>query len=58
MVFVYMTGDIIKVDLSVEKICLLKRYFWHNLSIVSDEIVGKQEEEVTDILKKQNYVNR
>ena len=61
MVFVYMTGDIIKVDLkvdlSVEKICLLKRYFWHNLGIVSDEIVGKQEE-VTDILKNQNYVNR
>lgn len=61
MVFVYMTGGIIKVDLkvdlSVEKICLLKRYFWHNSGIVSDEIVGKQEE-VTDILKNQNYVNR
>ena len=55
MVFVYMTGDIVmvdlKVDLSIEKISLLKKYFWHNLGIVSEHVVGKKE--VTDILKKQ-----
>ncbi len=57
MVFIYMTGDIVKVDLkvdlSVEKISLIKKYFWHNLGIVSKEVAGKYTEEVTDILKKQ-----
>lgn len=60
MVFIYMTGDIVnvdlKTDLSVEKISLLRKYFWNNLRIVAKEIVGKQEEEVTDILKKQYLV--
>lgn len=60
MVFVYMTGDIVKVDLkvdlSIEKISLLKKYFWNNLGIVSKEVVGKHAEEVTDILKKQYQI--
>lgn len=60
MVFIYMTGDIVnvdlKTDLSVEKILLLRKYFWHNLGIVATEIVGKEEEEVTDIFKKQYQI--
>ena len=60
MVFIYMTGDIVKVDLktdlSVEKISLLRKYFWHNLGIVSTEVLGKSEEEATDIFSKQFQV--
>ena len=60
MVFIYMTGDVVKVDLktdlSVEKISLLRKYFWHNLGIVSTEVLGKSEEEVTDIFSKQFQV--
>ena len=60
MVFIYMTGDIVKVDLktdlSVEKISLLRKYFWHNFGIVSTEVLGKSKEEVTDIFSKQFQV--
>ena len=60
MVFIYMTGDVVKVDLktdlSVEKISLLRKYFWHNFGIVSTEVLGKSKEEVTDIFSKQFQV--
>lgn len=57
MVFFYMTGDIVKVDLktdlSVEKVSLLRKYFWNNLEVVSTVVLGKSEEEVTAIFSKQ-----
>lgn len=60
MKFIYMTGDIInvdlKTDLSVDKISLLRKYFWNHLGIVSAVVLGKAEEEVIDLFKKQYQI--
>lgn len=57
MVFMYMTGDVINVDLeinlSAEQRRLLKQYLLHDLEIVSKELAPKQVEEISNIVKEQ-----
>ena len=40
----------------ISKYIHIEQYFWHNLGIVSTEVLGKSEEEVTDIFSKQFQV--
>ena len=58
----YLTGDIVEIDLgrklSVEGRTKFGEYIWFNLDILPEEVLGKQEEEVSAIFREvyRNYV--
>lgn len=58
----YLTGDIVEIDLgrklSAEGRTKFGEYIWFNLDILPEEVLGKQEEEVSAIFREvyQNYV--